>query len=521
MATATPAQTGRLTGAVNVAIPLSQRTLIVGVLVAGALVRLVFAGLIPLFGDEAYYWEWSRRLAAGYFDHPPGIPILIRGGTTLLGATSLGVRLMPVLAGFVAALATAGVALRIGGEQSALRAAVIITCMPLAAAGLVLATPDSPLLATTAVGIYTMVRALQSRPASRASLGWWTATGVALGLAFCSKYTSILMPVGVTLAVLSRRSLRARLQEPGPYVACVVATLVFLPVLRWNAGHGWLSFGFQLHHGLAAPVRRDVFAPLKRLGDMIGGQAGLVSPILFVLFAIAAVRGLRRSASDVTYALAMIATFTFLFFCYSATRQRVEANWPAPAYIAIIPVLAALRGSPALAKWFRGGVWFAGVLSVLIYVHAAFDVVPIAPKRDPVARSAGWRQLAAVASAAAQRTTIASRARTWVAADRYQETAELAFYIPNHPTAFSLNLGGRSNQYDLWPGFAETASRGDNVVVALEEGRGVHPIVAQLAPYFRTIAPDSLVELRNRQGVVTQRRLWVLGGWIGGWPPRS
>jgi 4-amino-4-deoxy-L-arabinose transferase-like glycosyltransferase len=521
MATATAAQTRRLTGAAEAARPVLRPALIIGVLVAGALVRLMFAGLIPLFGDEAYYWEWSRHLAAGYFDHPPGIPILIRGGTTLLGATSLGVRLMPVLAGLAAALATAGVARRIGSEQSALRAAIIITCMPLAAAGLVLATPDSPLLATTAVAIYTVVRALQSPPASRASLWWWTATGLALGLAFCSKYTSILMPVGVTLAVLSRRSLRARLREPGPYVACVVATLVFLPVLRWNAAHGWVSFGFQLHHGLAAPARRDVFAPLKRLGDMIGGQAGLVSPILFVLFAIAAVRGLRRSASDATYVLAMVATFTFLFFCYSATRQRVEANWPAPAYIAVIPLFAASPLSPALKRWFRGGVWFAAVLSALIYVHAAFGVLPIPPRKDPVARSAGWREVAAAAAAAALRTAIASRGRTWVAADRYQEAGALAFHISNHPTAFSLNFAGRSNQYDLWPGFAETALPGDNLVVALEEGTGVHPIVAQLAPYFRSTAPDSLVALRNRHGVVTQRRLWILREWIGGWPPRS
>ncbi|HZI43211.1 MAG TPA: glycosyltransferase family 39 protein, partial [Gemmatimonadaceae bacterium] len=191
MATATPAQTRRLNDdAVNANRPRSRRALIVGVLLAGVIVRLVFAGTIPLFGDEAYYWEWSRRLATGYFDHPPGIPILIRGGTALLGATSLGVRLVPVLAGFVAALATAGVARRISGEESALRAAVIITCMPLAAAGLVLATPDSPLLATTAVGTYTLVRATQATRASRASLYWWIATGVALGLAFWSKYTS-------------------------------------------------------------------------------------------------------------------------------------------------------------------------------------------------------------------------------------------------------------------------------------------------------------------------------------------
>ena len=520
MAAATSAQTSRLTAVAERAQTSSRRGLIVGVLLIGVIVRLVFAGLIPLFGDEAYYWEWSRRLAAGYFDHPPGIPVLIRGGTALLGTVALGVRLVPVLAGFVAALACAGIAWRIGGERSALSAAVIITCMPLAAAGLVLATPDSPLLATSAVGIYTLIRALQSRPSSGESLAWWTATGVALGLAFCSKYTSILMPVGVTLAVLSRASLRRRLREPGPYVACIVATLVFLPVLRWNASHEWMSFGFQLHHGLAAPARRDVFAPLKRLGDMIGGQAGLVSPILFALFGLAAVRGLRRTTTNETYVLAVISTFTFLFFCYSATRQRVEANWPAPAYIAAIPLLATLPLSVSLAQWLRAGLWLAGVMSLLIYVHAAFDILPIPPRKDPVARSAGWRELAAAATATARRSPLSAAGRTWIAADRYNDAAELAFYTPEHPTTFSLNLGGRSNQYDLWPGFAETARVGDNLVVALDESPAMHPIVARLAPLFRAVSRDTLVEMRNRHGLVTQRRLWVLSEWAGGWPPR-
>ena len=44
----------------------------------------------------------------------------------------------------------------------------------------------------------------------------------------------------------------------------------------------------------------------------------------------------------------------------------------------------------------------AAVLSVLIYVHAAFDVLPIAPRKDPVARSAGWGVLADAASGVAQ-----------------------------------------------------------------------------------------------------------------------
>jgi 4-amino-4-deoxy-L-arabinose transferase-like glycosyltransferase len=498
----------------------SWRSLIIAVLAGGLLVRLFFAALIPLFPDEAYYWEWSRRLAAGYFDHPPGVALLVRGGTLLLGSTALGVRFLSVLAGLLAAIATAGIAARLSGGQSALRAAIIITCMPLAAAGLVLATPDAPLLATTAVGVYTVIRAIQSPARSRASLAWWCASGVALGLAFCSKYTSILMPIGVTIAIISRASLRARLTEPGPYVACVIATLIFLPVLRWNAAHGWVSFGFQIRHGLAIAVRHDPFAPFKRLGDMIGGQAGLVSPILFVLLAIVVVRGLRRSSSDASYMLAMISACTFLFFCYSATRQRVEANWPAPAYIAAIPLLAALAQSSVMAKWRRAGVWLAAALSVVIYLHAGFSLLPLAPRKDPIARSAGWQDVAIAAHRASLRA--AANGVSWFAADRYQDAAELAFHLPSQPTTFSLNLSGRSNQYDLWPDFADRARPGDNLVVAVDEvSGGVNPIVSQLTPHFRSLTRDSLVDLRNRHGVVSQRRLWILQDWTGGWPSRS
>ena len=516
MASAPPA--ARHLSQVAVARPLaSHGRLIAGVLVAGVLVRLLFAGLIPLFGDEAYYWEWSRHLAPGYFDHPPGIPLLIRGGTTLLGNVPLGVRVLPVLAGLVAALATSAVARRLAGDQASLRAALIITCMPLAAAGLVLATPDSPLLATTAVSVYAVVRALQEASRSRASLGWWTVTGISLGLAFCSKYTSILMPAGVLIAVLSRASLRVRLREPGPYVACLAATLVFLPVLQWNAAHHWVSFGFQIHHGLAPAAHRDPLAPFKRLGDLIGGQAGLVSPILFVLFAIATARGLRRSASDASFTLAMIAAFAFLFFCYSATRQRVEANWPAPTYIAAIPLLASLDQSRAITKWLRAGLSLAAILSLAIYFHAAFAILPIPPPKDPLARSAGWRELAGAVETTVRRSS-SSPEHAWVAADRYQDAAELAFHLPTYPTTFSLNFAGRSNQYVFWPAFAESARPGDDLVVVLDETAGTNPVVSRLAPYFRSFARDTLVDLRTRHGLVAQRRLWVMREWIGGWP---
>ena len=486
---------------------------------AALVVRLAVAAVIPLFPDETYYWEWSRHLAGGYFDHPYGIAACVAVGRALLapfgaGESRLAVRLVPVLLGGLASLAAAGTARRLAGDVAAWRAAMAITVLPLAAAGLVLATPDAPLLAATSLGVYAVTRALQAPPRSRQALLWWAITGLGLGGAFSSKYTSILLPVGVVLAVLLRRELRARLAEPGPYVACVVATLVFVPVLVWNSHHEWISFTFQLRHGLGVP-RGSV---LKREGDLIGGQAGLVSPILFVLMAIAVGRALRRGAQPAAFALATVATFAFAFFAYSATRRPVEANWPAPAYIPGVALLGAAAWGATGRRWLTAGYWLAGVLSGVVYLHAVAGVLPLAPRRDPIARSHGWSELAAATDSVARAAAQRDHAPAWIGADRYQDASELAYHGTGRPTTFSMNLAGRANQYDLWPGFAQLAHPAESLVLALDESVGMHPTVVRLAPFFATAERGPLVAIPSRRGPVGVRRIWVLHRWNGGWP---
>jgi hypothetical protein len=492
----------------------------IGVIVLGAVIRLALAAVIPAFPDEAYYWEWSRHLAAGYFDHPPGIALLIRLGGLLLApigasATPLGVRVGPVLAGFVAALATIATARRLAGDAAALRAAVVITCLPLAAAGLLIATPDAPLLAFTAIGLYTVTRALQSVPRSHASLAWWAATGVALGLAFASKYTSILLPLGVAIAVVTRAELRHRLREPGPYVACVVATLVFAPVLVWNAHHDWISFTHQLRHGLGAPGGSVVVAALKREGDYIGGQAALASPILFVLLAIAVERGLKRSASAIQFTLAVVALLSFGLFAYSALRQRVEPNWPAPGYIPAIILLATLPWHERGMRWLRAGTLLAAVMSLVIYLQGLVPVLPLAPRKDPIARAFGWREVSAAVESAMRVATAETGSASWAGADRYQEAAELAFHDEAHAPTFAMNLGGRRNQYELWPRFADRAARGDNLILVLDESETPQPALVALAPQFAATQQGPLVSLRRAGREIAVRRIWILRGWKG------
>jgi len=492
----------------------------VGITLAALLVRLFFASRLPLFPDETYYWDWSRRLSGGYFDHPPMIAVLIRAGTALadlfgLAPTPFVVRFFPVLAGGLAALAASATARRLADARAAVFAALAFALMPLAAAGLVLATPDPPLLASQAVAVYAVVRALQSPPRSRASLGWWSAAGVFVGLAFTSKYTALLLPLTVVAAVLVRPSLRERLREPGPYVACLLATLVFAPVLHWNATHDWISFRFQIEHGLGRPRG----SALKRELDLLGGQLGLVTPVLFALVALSVWRALRRPKHDAHFTLAVVATGSWVFFIYSAMRRHVEANWPAPSYIAGVALVGAMMAastSPRLARWWRGGLALAGVLVAVLYVHALVPVLPMTARRDPIARAAGWDDLAAPVEAA--RRSLGGRA--WVGADRYQDVSELAYHLPDRPEALCVCLSGRHNHYELWPGFASRARPGDAFVLALDERAGVHEDITRLSPYFSRVTQGPIAPLLRGRDTVTVRRVWVLEGYRGGWPAR-
>ena len=521
-----------MTGTAQAARPATDRPIAgtaIAIIAVAAVVRLLLAVVLPLYPDEAYYWEWSRQLAPGYFDHPPAIAYAIALGTTLFGLlggspSPFAVRLVPVLCGIVASLAVVGIARRAGGERAAMYAAMVICAMPLAATGLVLATPDAPLMAATGVGIYAVVRAVQAPIRTRASLGWWMVAGLALGLAFTSKYTATLLPVGVVAAVLYAPPLRQRLREPGPYVACIVATLVFAPVLVWNAQHEWRSFTFQIEHGLGA--RRG--SSLAREGELIGGQMGLASPILFVLMAGAVWAGMQRRAATIQTLLAVLAVAMWGFFVVSAWRKPVEANWPAPAYVpaaALLAVIAATQWGPRGRRWLRWGIGLAVALSTVVYAHAMFDVLPLVPRRDPIARAFGFDAMAAAMdSARRQRRAAAPERGVWLATDRYQDAAEAAFHLPDHPAVFSLNLSGRPNQYDFWPGFRDRAAAGDDLVLAVDDPEdGPHAAVTQLAPFFARAVRGDAVELRRdpRDPPVSRRRIWVLEEWTGRWPERT
>lgn len=486
----------------------------------GMVVRALMGGLVPLLPDEAYYWEWSRRLEAGYFDHPPGVALMIATGSAFGGNTTFGVRLGAWVMGTVAHGALVLLAGRLGGRWAASRAGILMLVLPLATLGLVLATPDAPMLAALAVTAWCTVAALQSRPRSWRALLWWSAAGAAAGAAMVSKYTGVLFPIAVLAAFVAHPALRRRFAEPGPYVAVLVATVVFAPVLVWNWFYEWISFRFQFSHGFS-PARGH---PVLRELELIGGQFGLATPVLFVLMALAVWRALHNApgtqedaTSDtaaphddgVRFMLAVSAVVPMLLFMVSAWRRSVEANWPAPIYVGAVALLASTSTRWSTGRWYRGGIVFAGMLLLMVAVQAWRPVLPLAPRKDPIARAYGWTALASATDRAQRDPFLDGTVDVWVAANRYQDAAQLAFHLPTQPTVFALNLASRRNQYDVWETAYDRVRPGDGLVAVFDADAKGDSLATVVSTWFRDHRLFAEVPLARGEGIVTTKRIWV------------
>ena len=493
------------------------------ILAGTTLLRLVVGAIVPLFPDETYYWDWSRTLASGYFDHPPIIALLIRAGTAIFGDTALGVRFFPILAGTGAALGLMQSARVMAGDDAANLATRVFVCLPLATVGLVLATPDAPMLCAAAWTMYAVIRALRPGDIPR-SLDWWVLAGICAGLAMASKYTAVLLPAALALAFVSHPRLQNKFGEPGPWLAVLVASLVMAPVLWWNAAHDWVSFRFQLGHGFGDP-KGGALGLVNRELELIAGQIGLVSPILIYFLVRAIKRSMDPTPDGVRLALGVVSACCLVFFLFSATRRSVEANWPAIAWLPAVVLLATEPMETWRAeRWLKHGLALGAVLSLVVYAHVLYPILPIPAPRDQIAKAFGWELLADRLEKRRQFLTSRASFGTgdfFFAAERYQDASEIAFHLPGHPPVFSLNLVGRSNQYDLRPAFRDRAPVGATMLLVLDDETNEPRVIRKLTCCFRRIDQGEMVALVRNDAVSAKKRLWLLSGWNGDWPRRD
>jgi 4-amino-4-deoxy-L-arabinose transferase-like glycosyltransferase len=306
-------------------------------LIAGlALLRLLAAAAIPLTEDEAYYRLWAQHPALGYYDHPPMIAWWIFGGVHLAGDTPLGVRLLPALSSVLTTVLVYALGRRLGGRRTGLVAAVLYNAALTVGAGAILAIPDVPASLFWVLSLWLMARAVQDDGR------WWLAAGAAAGLACLSKYSALFLAPGVLLWLALSAEGRRQLGKPWPWLAALIAVLVFCANVAWNAEHHWLTFAKQF--GRVSPGR---FAP-RYLAEFLAAQFLLLNPAVAILAGIGAARAWKDKAALPLMAAATSAPFLAYLLAHSL-HDRVQAHWPAPLY----PAAALLAAFAAQEAWGR------------------------------------------------------------------------------------------------------------------------------------------------------------------------
>jgi len=397
-------------------------------------VRLVCAAITPLSFDECLYWLWSKHIAGGYYDHPPINPILIRLGTTLFGDTPLGVRALGVLLVLPASWAVWRTGALLFNEKVGATAALYFNLTLVVTIGSAIATPDNAVVTATAVLLLTLAKLFATGRGE-----WWLAVGVAFGVGMLSKYTTIFFAFGIFVWLLLVPELRKWLATPWPWIAGVIALVVFSPTLIWNAEHHWASVLYQYNRLVVNEWT------LRYFGEFLLTQIGMATPPVFVLGAMGLI-GTLRGEGGTLGARILINAFVWpivIYFVWHTFHGRVEGNWPEPIYAAFVIAAAVAverikwRGVSAfVVDWSKRLAVPVGLtLAAFIYLQAAFGVLSLGPA-DPTARvlGAGWEELGVKMDEARARL-----GAPIVLTTDYGLASWLAFYMPSRPPVEQIN----------------------------------------------------------------------------------
>jgi 4-amino-4-deoxy-L-arabinose transferase-like glycosyltransferase len=420
-----------------------QLLAVAALIAAMTLLRLVYASAIDLRTDEAYYWTWSKENVLSFLDHPPMIAWFIRFGTAIFGDTNLGVRFAGILAMLATQLLLADIVRRVTHD---FRAIVLAVLMPEAALyyGLLMAkvSPDVALIPFAVAMLWALVRLAESGDGR-----WWLAAGFFAGLSLLSKFTAVMLLPAVAAFMLVPSWRRRWLLSPYPWVAAMIALLVFSPVLIWNAGHGWASFRFQL---VRATASHEV--SLRTVGDFIGLQFGLVGfillPVVLSGVSLTAWRGYRRGDA-VAILLSTAVLVPFFYFLWKSLTLRVGDTWPMflwPAGFAAAAINIALLPREGFPAWMiKSTIFWAetAITAGIVFVVAVFLYYVATPlnfigKADPIGGEAGYEQVVERAQAELQKT-----GATWIATTDYRTYAMLRWFFNGRVPVIQINERGR------------------------------------------------------------------------------
>jgi 4-amino-4-deoxy-L-arabinose transferase-like glycosyltransferase len=489
----------------------------------------VATGQLNLVQDEAQYWDWIRRPQLSYYSKGPLIAGIIGLWTKVFGSTELGVRF-----GAVIGMSAIQAALYVGVSRVwreyrlAVYVVFVAATMPLLNGLGILMTTDNPLILCWTVAFFALAAATRNRPDHVPSNVPFVILGVCVAVGILAKYMMLAF-LGLALAYAVILHMRGQL-PPRFWLRFLLAGAAgaaagMLPIILWNMQHDWVGFKHvaKLSTGEPKPFTLRVLPFL----EMFGAQIGLIGPWWFGLVMLGGWRAVRKSffgpigSFDHAYRRDLQSALFFWTLWGAITlwalKSKTEANWTAAAFMG-----ASLLGGMALRGWWenpqrsrKARLTLAGAAAGVTLLIFVSPLAPIPAKYNITNRLKGWDDLGHETRRLAE-TELADPGRVFLFSEKYDITAELAFYAPGQPITYCLWTGDRRmNQYDIWPGPGPERAGWDAIMVSKNyQGEAT----SETRELFESVSPPIHYQATFRGQPARKYTLYLCRGFKGEWP---
>ncbi len=386
--------------------------------------RLIILFVAPwgLHGDEAQYWAWSQAPAFGYFSKPPMIAWVIGLTTSVFGDAEWAVRLSaPFLhIGTATMIFLAG--RRLFNPDAGFWAALIYILMPAVWLSSYIMSTDAVLLFFWAVALHAWAGLRVTETEKGPSWGRVLQLGGALGCGLLSKYAmAFFFPVLILAIVFDPPSRKSLMSLKGAVVA-IVAALLLVPNLMWNAAH---EFATISHTGENANLGQDLFHPSELFSFWVD-QFGVFGLLPFPMFLLALIAGFRGKLNTPAVWIAELAALPLCAISLQAFISRANANWAVTAYVgaSLLVAVWALR-QQTRTTWLKWGLIVqTGVVMGLGGLAMSPPLIDAAGLNNPVKRLRAWPE-----TAEAVKSIIAEDYYAYIAADNRLVFYDLNYYL--------------------------------------------------------------------------------------------
>lgn len=445
---------------------LDRRVFLVAVVVFALLMAL--SSRYGFHIDELYFLDCARHLQVSYVDQPVLAPLLARGSLELFGVSEAGLRVWPALAAAGTVVVGGMTAREFGGARRAqLLAAVATGTMPVVLGGAHIANTTSyELLAWAAIALVVV------RIGRTGDTRWWLAAGALVGVG--AEFNHLVAVFGgVLVAVVLLGPARRTVVDRRLLAGVVIAVLLVLPDLWWQARHGWAMF----------EMTRALNGENGGLGNVltwIVGQFGMSCLAMAVLW-VAGLRFLWRSGRPVWRCLVIAYAVLFVLFAVTTGAQVY--------YLGGLYVCLLAAGAVGLDGWLhsRPARLYALLAGTAVSTAAlAVIVLPVLPPSSAAwtygvntnsGESLGWPQLVGTVRQVWGTLPSGQRANAVIFADDYGEAG--AVDELGRGTGLPTAVSARDSDWWWGPGNPDATT-----VVAITPGSD-H--TARLRKYFRHV----------------------------------